>query len=135
MPKKKDPSAPDRRETHGAYKALKLLKEGDFPDRRTRYGAALAAIEDAVRDHFHEFNALQEVEFFFTTLPLVGFLLKKPMTNDKEEISPDWRWSSHRLDKSLNRLVELADSQPKQEPDLKTIIAEYKTKDTGSKSI
>ena len=33
-------------EKHGAYKALRLLKQGDFPDRRTTFGAGLYAVEN-----------------------------------------------------------------------------------------
>ena len=51
---------------------------------------------------------MQEAEFFLSTLPLIGFLLKKPMCNEAGQIDVDWKWASIRLDKSLRSLVDFS---------------------------
>ena len=116
-------------EKHGAYKALRLLKQGDFPDRRTTFGAGLYAVENLLRNHFNEFNPMQEAEFFLSTLPLIGFLLKKPMCNEAGQIDVDWKWASIRLDKSLRSLVDFSKADtPKDIPNLTKYLARREVK-------
>jgi hypothetical protein len=98
-------------ETHGGYKLLRALKEQRFPDRRTRIGASLKGIERNVREYFGELTPLQEIELLFTLLPLMGFLLKKPMCNEGGGINEDSRWASNRLNKSLGSLRSHADKK------------------------
>ena len=111
-------------ETHGAYKALRLAKEGQLPDRRTRLGSAVAAIESRIIEHFGELNSLQQVQLF-NMLPLVLFLLKHPMTTDNGNLAADFKWAWQRVENGLKVLCDLADKKKaKKVPTIADIVAE-----------
>jgi hypothetical protein len=94
--------------THGAYKALRLAKKGNLPDRRSRVGKAIHAMEQKVIEHFGGLNNLQQIELF-NLLPLMVFLLKKPATNDKGQLDGDWKWAWNKVENGLKVLCQLAD--------------------------
>ena len=105
--------------THGAYKALRLAKQGQLPDRRTRLGAAISAIEKRIIEHFGgELNNLQQIQLF-NLLPLMCFLIEHPMTiGNANKIADDWKWCWSRVEQGLKTMVVLADNKPAKAPDL-----------------
>jgi len=95
-------------EKHGAYVALRLAKKGKLPDRRSRLGKAVYAIEQKVIEHFNGLNNLQQIQLF-NLLPLIVLLLKKPATNEKDQLDGDWKWAWCKVESGLKVLCDLAD--------------------------
>lgn len=110
---------------HGAYKALRLAKQGHLPDRRSRVGKAMFAIEQKVIEHFGGLNNLQQIELF-NLLPLIVFLLKKPPTNEKGQLDADWKWAWCKVENGLKVLRDLADNGKGKDkiPTIKQIVQE-----------
>ena len=114
---------------HGAYKALALAKQGQLPDRRTRLGKAVQAIEKKIREHFGgELNSLQQIELF-NLMPLICFLLKHPATGENGKLNEDFKWVWVRVENALRILCELGNKKPPAKvPSLSEWIEQTETK-------
>jgi hypothetical protein len=113
-------------ETHGAYKAMRLAKQGHLPKGSTQVGKAVLAIEKKIIEHFGgELNNLQQIQLF-NMLPLVTFLLMHPGINKKGKqvsLNPDWRWAFSRVESGMKVLVQLGNSKrSKKVPNLQQYI-------------
>ena len=98
---------------HGAYKSLRLAKEGKLPPGNTRIRKALDACEIKLREHYGGFNGVQEVHFSIVLVPHLLFLLEHPMVNDAGELLSDWKWVSNKVENGLKMLAQLAGSEVK----------------------
>lgn len=106
-------------EKHGAYKQMRLAKQGHRPKRSTSLGKAVLAIEKKIIEHFGgELNNLQQIQLF-NMLPLITFLLMHPGINKKGKkvlLNPDWRWAFSRVENGLKVLVQLGNSKQSKKP-------------------
>ena len=120
---------------HGAYTALALAKEGRLPDKRTRLGKAVCAIERKIIEHFGgQLNNLQQVELF-NLMPLIVFLLKHPMITEKGGLAEDWKWAFNKVENGLRVLCELANKKPPAKvPTIEEIVADYENETDNHKS-
>ena len=113
-------------EKHGAYTALALAKRDQLPDKRTRLGKAVRAIERKIVEHFGgQLNNLQQIQLF-NMLPLIVFLLKHPMTTEQGALASDYKWAFGRIENGLRVLCELGSKKPPANvPTIEEIIADY----------
>jgi len=120
---------------HGAYTALALAKRGRLPDKRTRLGKAVCAIEQKIIEHFSgQLNNLQQIELF-NLLPLIVFLFKHPMTTEKGTLATDYKWAWIRVENGLRVLCELAEKKPPAKvPTIEEIIQGYENEADNNQS-
>ena len=103
-----------RGETHGAYTALRLAKEGIMPTENPKAKQALDAIENAIFDHFGELNALQQIQLALMR-PLFIFFIIHPGLNPEgdKRINHDFQWIHNKVEVGLKNLITLGESAGK----------------------
>ena len=98
------------REKHGAYKIMRLAKEGHLPDKRTRLGKAIEAVRQSIISHFGgDLNDLQQFTLF-TLMPKIAFWFEHPMVTDEGKLSEDWKYIDKRIEEQVKELQRQANS-------------------------
>ena len=109
----------DKDITHGAYKAMRLAKQGHLPKGSSQLGKAVYAIEAKIIEHFGgELNNLQQIQLF-NMLPLITFLLCHPgisKSGKRISLNNDWKWAFSRVENGLKVLLQLGNSKQAKKP-------------------
>jgi hypothetical protein len=100
-------------ETHQGYLSLRLAKEEKLPPQNTRLRKAYDCCELFLRQHFTEFNKLQEVYFSTVIGPRLLFLLQCPVVTEKGTLHTDWEKMSKMVEQGLDRLARMANTDQK----------------------
>ena len=92
-------------QTHGAYKVMRLAKEGELPDGRTHLGKALTDIKHGYIDYYGPLSYPQELTLF-RLITLYAFWLQHPGQTDKGELAQDWKFILDRIERHERQLAE-----------------------------